>query len=179
VRLFVAVWPDDETCERLAELSVALGQPDGWRLVVAGSWHVTLRFLGEVVDDLVPRLADGVAGAVRSVGGPVRCEVGPATAWFSGGRVLQLPVSGLDDLAHRVRAATLPVVPEGRPERFEGHLTLGRAKGRGLARVARDALAGLCFSASFVVAQVDLVSSELTAAGPRYATVARAELAGP
>jgi 2'-5' RNA ligase len=176
----VAVWPDDETLDRLAQLTTGMGRPDGLRLVTASEWHVTLRFLGEVGDDAVPPLAEALAHAARSLSGPLRCEVGPATAWFSGGRVLQLPVAGLDELADAVRSTTLPVIPERRPERFTGHLTLARAKGRGrLGAADRKRLAGIAFSSRFEVAQVDLVSSELTSEGPHYVTVVSAPLGGP
>jgi 2'-5' RNA ligase len=178
VRLFVAVWPDAETLERLAALTLELGRPDGLRVVSSAEWHVTLRFLGQVEEVAVPRLTEALASVGRAGSGPVRCELGPATAWFSGGRVLQLPATGLDDLAACVRKMTRPVIPEDRPKRFTGHLTLARAKGRGLPATAREQLAGLPFSARFEVAHLDLVSSESTSEGPRYVTLARASLEG-
>ena len=54
--MFVAVRPDPETKERLAGLD--LSGEKGLRPVGPDRWHVTLRFLGEVDDALVPDPAD-------------------------------------------------------------------------------------------------------------------------
>jgi RNA 2',3'-cyclic 3'-phosphodiesterase len=175
--MFVAVWPDDVTLRALSSLEVRPAQ--GLRLVGVGQWHITLRFLGDVADDLVPALVDALGSATADMTGPVSCTVGPGTAWFAGGRVLQLPVAGLDDVADAVRVATVPVVPvadDGEPP-FNGHLTLARSKRR-LDASARKALAGVSFGATFNVESFDLVASRLSAEGPRYATLARIPLPG-
>jgi 2'-5' RNA ligase len=174
--MFVAVWPDDPTLQRLSLLELEPAQ--GLRLVGPGRWHITLRFLGEVEDALVPALVDAVGDAAGSMAGPLRCEVGPGTAWFSGERVLQIPVAGLDEGAEAVRRATLPLVPDsnhgGAP--FTGHLTVARSKQHGLDASVRAALAGVPFSASFDVKSFDLVASLLSSEGLRYTTVARVPL---
>jgi 2'-5' RNA ligase len=177
VRLFAAVWPDDATAQRLS--SLRLGTSDRLRLVGPGNWHITLRFLAEVDDDLVPMVVEALRSAARTLAGPVRCDLGPSTAWF-GDRVLQIPVGGVDDLAAAVRSATAPVVPEptrGAPP-FNGHLTIARSRGRRLARSVRDAVAGIPFAATFDVDRVDLVASQLNAEGRRYTTVATVPLLG-
>jgi RNA 2',3'-cyclic 3'-phosphodiesterase len=175
--MFVAAWPDAETKERLARLD--LDGEKGLRPVGPDRWHVTLRFLGEVDDALVPGLSDALRTAAAA-SGPVRCRLGPATAWFTGVRVLQLPAAGLDALAAVVREATLPLVPAAAPDEppFNGHLTLARAKGRRRAAPVARALAGIPFDASFVVDHVDLVGSTPTPNGHLYATLAQASL-GP
>jgi 2'-5' RNA ligase len=174
--MFVAVWPDAGTRERLAELE--LGPEKGLRPVGPERWHVTLRFLGEVDEALVPALTDALRAAVAAVPGPVQCRLGPGTAWFTGVRVLQVPAAGLDALAAAVRDATLPVVPapeQGEPP-FNGHLTLARAKGRRRAAPAARSLAGIPVEASFAVDHVDLVVSTPSPHGHVYATVAQASL---
>jgi RNA 2',3'-cyclic 3'-phosphodiesterase len=173
--MFVAAWPDAETKERLARLD--LDGEKGLRPVGPDRWHVTLRFLGEVDDALVPGLSDALRTAAAA-SGPVRCRLGPATAWFTGVRVLQLPAAGLDALAAVVREATLPLVPAAAPDEppFNGHLTLARAKGRRRAAPVARALAGIPFDASFVVDHVDLVGSTPTPNGHLYATLAQASL---
>jgi 2'-5' RNA ligase len=176
--MFVAAWPDAETKERLAGLD--LGGERGLRPVGPDRWHVTLRFLGEVDDALVPGLSDALRTAAAAVSGPVLCRLGPATAWFTGVRVLQLPAAGLDTLAAAVREATLPLVPAAAPDEppFNGHLTLARAKGRRRAAPVARPLAGIPFSAAFVVDRVELVNSTPTQNGHLYATLAEAAL-GP
>jgi RNA 2',3'-cyclic 3'-phosphodiesterase len=175
MRMFAAVWPDETTRRRLSLLE--LGPAPGLRLVGPDQWHVTLRFFGDVDDDLMPGLLDALTRAAATVGS-VRCEVGPATAWLDGGRVLHVPVAGLDAVARAVREATGPIVPdlESGPRPFTGHLTVARSR-----RGRRDgpdpaALAGVPFVASFDVEAFDLVASELTPEGPRYTTLARLTL---
>jgi 2'-5' RNA ligase len=174
--MFVAVWPDDSTLKRLSLLE--LGSAQGVSLVRPGRWHITLRFLGDVEEDLVPALVDALRGAAESMAGPFQCEVGPTTAWFSGQRVLQLPVAGLDEAAEAVRLATLPVVPDSThgEAKFTGHLTVARSRRRRLDASARATLAGVPFAASFEVDCVDLVASHLSSEGPRYTTLARVPL---
>lgn len=175
MRLFVAAWPDEETRERLG--SLVLGRGKGLRLVGPSRWHVTLRFLGDVDGALVDLLGDALVGATAKLAGPTRCHLGPATAWFTGVRVLQVPAVGLDEIAATVRDATVGLVPEPEPDEpaFNGHLTLARAKGR-LGPTARAALAGIPFEAEFEVPHVDLVSSTPSPGGHVYATLARATL---
>jgi 2'-5' RNA ligase len=177
VRLFVAAWPDDETRVRLGSLS--LGRAKGLRLVGPSRWHVTLRFFREVDEALVDPLRDAVIRATTALTGPVRCRLGPETDWFTGVRVLQVPASGLDQVAGAIRDATLPLVPEPEPDEppFNGHLTLARAKGR-LGAAARAELAGIPFEADFNVTHVDLVASTPSPHGHVYTTLARAPL-GP
>jgi 2'-5' RNA ligase len=186
VRMFVAVWPDAATRRRLSRL--ALGSDQGLRLVNPAQWHVTLRFLGEVDEALVPALIGELGEVVQNTASPLRCRMGPATAWFSGERVLQVPVAGLEGVAEQVYRATVALVPDpapGRRPHFTGHLTLGRATRRrpdrpdraGTAvQAARPTLAGIPIAGSFTVGAIDLVRSTLTEEGPRYTTLARLPL---
>ncbi len=177
MRLFVAVWPDDSTAQRLSSLK--LGPTDGLRLVGSGTWHVTLRFLGDVDDDRVPELVEALDSTAANMPGAIRCRAGPETAWF-GDRVLQIPVRGLEDLAVAVRSATIPVVPVGseKEPRFNGHLTVARAKGHRLGPSAKRSLAGIRFATKFDVESFDLVSSEHSSQGRRYTTLATSLLRG-
>jgi 2'-5' RNA ligase len=178
VRLFVAVWPDAETRRRLSGLELELGRTKGLRFVGPERWHVTLRFLGEVDDNAVDPLGEALVSAAAAFSGPLQCRLGPGTGWFTGVRVLHLPAAGLDGLAAAVREATLPIVGEpGEPEpSFNGHLTLARSKGRRLGVAALGEMAGIPFEAAFPVTSVDLVSSQPSPQGHRYATVVRAPL---
>ena len=74
---------------------------------------------------LLPTLTEALERAVTTVPGPVHCTIGPATAWFSGGRVLQIPASGLEGVAEAVRQATVPIIPDAGEAPFVGHLTVG------------------------------------------------------
>jgi RNA 2',3'-cyclic 3'-phosphodiesterase len=179
VRLFVAVWPDDETRRRLAGLELELGRTKGLRFVGPERWHVTLRFLGEVEEDALDPLGDALLACAAAIPGPLQCRLGPGTGWFTGVRVLQLPAAGLDGIAAAVRAATLPFVPDPADAEpaFNGHLTLARSKGRRLGVAALGEMANIPFEAAFPVRAVDLVSSQPSPQGHRYSTVVRAPLA--
>jgi 2'-5' RNA ligase len=176
----VAVWPDDETRRRLTGLQLELGRSKGLRFVGAARWHVTLRFLGEVGEEVVAPLGDALAACAAAYPQPVECRLGPGTGWFAGVRVLHLPATGVDGLADAVRAATLPFVPEPvEPEPpFNGHLTLARSKGRRLSVAALGEMAGIPFEVVFPVPALDLVSSQPSPEGHIYTTLVRAPIGG-
>lgn len=165
-RLFVAVRPPEEVLDTVA----GLPRPDvaGLRWTSRDQWHVTLRFLGSVEDPSV--VADAVRQASLGPTAPVVARIGPTVDRF-GHRVLHLPVSGLEELARLVAAATADMgrPPEDRP--FAGHLTLARA-GRG-ARVDLRPLAGTPSAASWPVDHLSLMESHLGRARARYEELAR------
>ena len=136
-------------------------------------WHVTVRFLGEVEDHLFPTLTEALERAVTTVPGPVHCAIGPATAWFSGGRVLQIPATGLEDVAGTVQQATVPLIPDAGEAPFIGHLTVGRVRGRRADPSTVPAVAGLAFTAEFDVRHLLLVASAPSPGGPHYTTLAQ------
>jgi 2'-5' RNA ligase len=176
VRLFVAAWPDAKTRDGLSALP--LGSVPGVRPTGAGAWHATLRFLGTVDEEAVPVLVDALSRAVGTVPGPT-CRVGPETAWTGNGRVLYLPVVGLDALAAAVVRATTPVAPggPGRDRPFSGHITVARTGRRSPRPAVRAQLAGIPFRSEFEVDTVDLVASTTSSQGARYTTLERMRLA--
>jgi 2'-5' RNA ligase len=178
-RLFVAAWPDEPTRRGLHQVESQLARGRGLRLVGPTRWHVTLRFLGappEEADRWVEQIGQALRVACTTLDGPASCELGPGTAWFTGARVLQLPVAGLDHVAATVRTATRSWVPEPPDELpFNGHLTLARSTRR---RLGAAGAAGIPFSARFAVDQVDLVASDPSPHGHVYTTLVRAPL-GP
>jgi 2'-5' RNA ligase len=168
LRLFVAVVPPDALLDRVA----ALPRPEteGLRWTTREQWHVTLRFLGAV------DTAGAVSAALASLGAP-RCEAhaGPTVSRF-GRRVLQLPVTGLDEVAAAVVTATAGIgrPPEDRP--FSGHLTLARARAR--RGVDLRPLTGARLEVSWAVDEVCLFESRLHPHGARYTVVERFALSG-
>lgn len=176
--MFVATWPDDSTLGRLSALQLAPLKT--LRVVEPSQWHITLRFFGDVDPVLVPALVGALETAAGKLPNSIHCEVGSRTAWFGGARVLQIPVSGLDDAAVAIRDETVTIVPDIGPggARFTGHLTVARSNQRRLAASERSALAGIPFTASFAVDSFDLVASQRSPEGFRYKILEHVPLRG-
>ena len=161
----MAVLPPPEVLDLVA----ALERPpiEGLRWTTRDQWHVTLRFLGETEVAPVVAALSGVSA------GRGRAQVGPTVGRF-GRRILHLPVSGLDDMARDVIAATAALgrPPDDRP--FHGHLTLARVAGT--AKVDLRRLAGTPLQAAWDVESCCLMESRLAPAGARYQLVERFEV---
>jgi 2'-5' RNA ligase len=152
------------TQEAAAELAAA-------RPVPAGSWHLTLRFLGEVLDDRP--LRDALGAALR--GRPaLPCVVEGLGAFPNAkqARVLWagVRVPGVDGLAAAVEEATAPFGEPPERRRFVAHATLARlgrpADVRSLLARRKDTLL-----AQGVLDRVVLYDSRVSASGPAYAPV--------
>lgn len=176
MRAFVAVWPPPAVVRRLTEIDRPV-RP-GVRWTTEDQWHVTLRFLGEIGEEQVQGVnaaleAPAPVGRVK----PVTAVAGPALARL-GPSILCVPVSGLDELAAAVMAATATVgdVPSVPDRPFRGHVTVARAR-RGVRLAPAPPGAVVPFAASWPVGEVTLVASTLHPAGARYQVVGRYPLA--
>jgi 2'-5' RNA ligase len=170
VRLFVAVWPPPPVVELLA--AIERSTTAGVRWTTADQWHVTLRFLGDVVgDDRGKITLDRLGSLARTA--PVTVTAGPAVVPL-GPSVLCLPVAGLDDVAAGVGHATAGIGTQVGKRPFRGHLTIARLKDG----VAAPSSAWAALSASWEVDEVTLVASRLHPTGARYEVIGRVPLAG-
>ena len=129
-----------------------------------------LQDLAEVVDAMAT-----VAARHR----PLTAVLGPVTGRFKE-RILHVPVTGLDDLAADVIAATATMgdaPPEDRA--FQGHLTLARVRPR-QARLSPPALppsvVGRPLAGSWTVRELTLVASDRRPGGSAYSVIDRAPL---
>lgn len=172
MRLFVGVRPPAAVRDVVG--TVPRWEDPSFRWTTPSQWHVTLRFLGAVREDEVPALASALA-RVAAQEPPREARLGPETTRLGRG-TLVVPVTGLDELAVAVAAATAGVgrPPSGRP--FTGHLTLARGRGR---RPVPARTAGFPLSATWRVDGFALLSSELHPDGARYDDVETFPLAGP
>ena len=170
MRLFVAV----VLPEAVADLVAALPRPErtDLRWTTRAQWHVTLRFLGQAQPDEVIAAVPDALGLLGADAAPV-AELGPATAWFAGRRVLQVPVGGLEGLAAAVHEVTQPW---GRPDEppFSGHLTVARTVGR---RRGPAELAGAQLAACFAVTEIGVYASRSGPTGSVYQRLLRLPLA--
>lgn len=140
-RMFVAVWPTQPALEVLKRLDRPGEAPIRWS--DPSSWHVTLLFLGNIERRMALESFESVDLSGLAV--PVVARAGPSTSSF-GGRVLYVPVGGLDELA-QVVSAGYRAAGWQRPEdlhpavdlSFSGHMTLGRARSKARSKAhARD-----------------------------------------
>ena len=176
MRLFVALnlpSPVREALWAAAEPLRELGLPVNW--VRGDGIHVTVKFLGDVVDD---REAEVTAALGRAAQGARTLTLAlegfgvfpdfhrPRVVWAG-----IAPEPGLEILQHRVEQELAPLgfPTEARP--FRPHVTLGRAR-----RDARPrdfagleaALARLEFAQTAVVSALDLMQSTLGSGGAVY-----------
>jgi RNA 2',3'-cyclic 3'-phosphodiesterase len=173
VRLFVAVEVPDEVRDAVAALERPEGDDVRWS--EPGSWHVTLRFLGEVDDGEAPVAALGrvVAAATTASVGPTPERLGPTA--------VVLAVEGLDEVAAAVAVAFAGLAGDragDQGRRFTGHLTLGRLRRPG--RWPAGGAGTLPGPVRWRVGSVALVRSHLRTGAPaRYEVLARQPLEVP
>jgi len=140
--------------------------------------HVTLKFLGERRDTLVPDL-ERALGAVAARHEPIDVHTTEIGAFpnFRRARVVWVGMTGeteLRALTHGIdeRFEELGIPAESRA--FKAHLTLGRVKGEMTpddARAMATAAELVREPRGFSVRTVDLMHSELGPGGPRYSVL--------
>jgi RNA 2',3'-cyclic 3'-phosphodiesterase len=127
-RLFLALWPDEDTRDAIAAWQSGWQWPDGAKLVGRERLHLTLHFIGNVP---VARLAELRRG-LRVPFEPMELAFGAGELWPGGIAVLrptQTPAPLLDlhaRLALALQQLALPV--EDRV--FRAHVTLARKAAR-------------------------------------------------
>ena len=165
MRLFVAVEVPAEVRGAVAAIERPAGDDVRW--ADPSSWHVTLRFLGEV---------EGSAGAEAALGA---VTASPATAVVGrtpkrlGPTALVLPVDGLAEVASAVGTAFAALPGEERRP-FAGHLTLGRLRRPG--RWPAHGVGALAEEVRWYADAVVLVRSQLGGGPARYDVLARQPL---
>jgi RNA 2',3'-cyclic 3'-phosphodiesterase len=174
VRLFVAVSPPEEVLALIEGLPRPNLQKLRW--TTSDQWHVTLRFLGEVQrPGPVAEALRSVPHALKEAGvASVEAILGPAVAWFTGRKILQVPVAGTEALAALASDATAEFGEPPDKAPYVGHITLARVRGKTKGPVN---LAGTPVRAAWRVDDIVLVSSTLGSGGARYEMLERVPLA--
>lgn len=184
VRTFVAVDLGSSVRDRIVSLQKSLGADGvGCTWVDPANLHVTLAFLGEVVErDLarvcrvVSRSLAGHPSFVMRVEG-IGCFPGPDRP-----RVLWVGVTeGAEEVAGLHAALDGPLAEEGwrrEERRFTAHVTLGRVKKEPRGDVLRAALRrhAAWRGGETEVGEVRVMSSELNPRGPVYTVLSRVNL---
>ena len=124
LRLFLALWPDDDTRIALLAWQQAQTWPAAARLTRADDLHLTLHFLGQVPQTLLPALKQ----ALLPPSAPVTLTLDRVEVWPNGVAVLlpqATPPALLDlhgQLGDTLTQLGLPLEP--RP--YQPHVTLAR-----------------------------------------------------
>ncbi len=134
MRLFIALPLEKAVEEHLSRLITTLKQKGGQvRWVAPKNIHLTVRFLGDTEDDLVPELSKLIDNTAADFT-PVQTRIDHLGAFPNLHRpnVIWVGVNDntdiLAELANRIEAGVrqLGIKPDSKP--FKAHLTLGRVK---------------------------------------------------
>ncbi len=174
MRAFVAVFPPPEVREILVREARKLPVSGEVRWVRPANVHLTLKFLGDVAEEDLGRVAE-VLERVCERHEPfeaVPCGFGA----FPSSRRAKILWAGIGEGSERLRALASDVELSLEPLGFERearpytpHLTLGRARGRPASLEAAGASAPGC---RFWVRRVELMKSVLGGAGAAYSSIA-------
>ena len=188
-RLFIALAVPPEIRVEIGRVQGRLRRdapPGAIRWTRQEQFHVTLKFLGDIpsaqLAALEPAVYQACAGrpALRLSARGIGCfpnEQRPRGIWIRAND----PDGQLAELRQRLDEAMRPFAPMAKPEKFTGHITLGRFKpGRHAAieklleraTVLRDRHFG-----DWTAVTVEIVRSELSSTGARHTPLASCPLA--
>jgi 2'-5' RNA ligase len=170
LRLFFALWPDDEVRARIAREATTAVADSGGRLIPPDNLHVTLLFLGHTPHS---RLAQATAAAARVRCRGLRIAFDQIEVWARSHIVAltsSAPPVEAGELAASLRAQLAGLAPDEERE-FRPHVTLARDARR---RSASRAIEPVEWKAREFV----LVESNMTRTGSTYAVRERWPLAG-
>jgi 2'-5' RNA ligase len=187
-RLFIAVFVPEEVKSEIEKAQIELRRalPEGCvRWTKRQQLHLTLKFLGNVGAERIESLAGLVRGVCRQFA-PLELRA-KQVGFFPEHGFPRVVWVGIDDrqrqllsLQREIERASRDFAPEEAPEKFTGHVTLGRVKqirrveAEILAR-AKSEMADRIFG-EWTATQVDLMRSELEAAGARHESLAAMRL---
>ena len=190
MRLFIGIELDDAVTAAAAEAALQLKARLGAvapgfnaRWIDRANLHITLWFIGEVVDERAGSIAESLRAPFDIA--PFRLELGGCGAFPPSGapRVLWIGTTrGADpmrDLYGRIEKRLVPLgfAAERRP--YTPHLTIARVKdpGRASGRVIRQAIAAIpAACGESAVAAVTLFRSRLSPRGAAYEPLLRVPL---
>ena len=173
MRVFVAVFPPPEVQETLIEAARAL-PTDAFRLTAPERVHLTLKFLGEVLPEDLPRVSSALE-RIGQRGEPFDATISGFGAFPSAhrARILWAGIGqGAEGFRVLSRAVEDLLEPEGfarEDKPFLPHLTLGRAR----RSVPFDPDEATLPRLGFSVGALDLVESRQGASGVTYSVLER------
>ena len=176
MRAFVAVFPPSEMQEALADAARGLPVVGKVRLTPPSNIHLTLKFLGDVSQEDLGRLAEALE-PVRERHEPFEASISGFGA-FPSPRRARILWAGIGEGAAELRALARDVEESLEPLGFERddrtyvpHLTLGRARVRPVALETVERVESPSPVPEFFVRHVELMESVLGGAGAAYSTL--------
>ena len=186
MRLFFAVPVAESVRATVGEAvgGIPIDDPP-WRWIPPGNYHITLKFLGEVEEVMLPRLVDAATRTAASTA-PFELSFGHFGAFPSFGRARVLFYAAergseeLASLSGRLEAELERLGFERERRKFRAHLTLARVRNRLPAetRVILESVPGLEGRALHTVERFVLMQSTLSRSGARYDELASFPLGG-
>jgi 2'-5' RNA ligase len=189
IRTFIAIDLPEACHQALSELQEQLkgaDAPVSW--VKVHSIHVTLKFLGNIPEELVPRIQTAMEQVAAHTSPfilqPAGCGAFPSLKQM---RIIWAGLGGdaeatqrLQELQREVESAMEPFGFKKEDRPFKPHLTLGRVKGRRNLRALQDiALKWQDFRTEpFKITEIVLYRSDLRPDGSVYTALFRAPFAG-
>jgi RNA 2',3'-cyclic 3'-phosphodiesterase len=187
VRLFVAIQLKKDIQDAITsaiQKASLIDAPVKW--LEPGNLHLTLYFLGDVPENRVGEVGEGLVSASRAVG-PFEMQLGGLGGFPNAKkpRVLFTPVTqgheNLRDLARSIAKELNGIGAKQEDREFHAHVTLGRAKGfkgtKGLVAVLEPAIPA--DMGKMKVEGFALIESVLTTTGPLYRVVQEFKLKSP
>ncbi len=185
VRTFVAVEINSDVRDRAAALIERLrASAADVKWVDPHNLHLTLKFLGDVPSNEIPRVCEAVRRGAAKVE-PLRLEVRGAGAFPNADRPRTLWLGVGDgeaemiELHKQIEDALAKLGYRKEHRRFHPHLTIGRVRRSGPNVSDLGNLVGQnadFLAAQVTVAKVVVFSSRLATSGPTHETLSRAKL---
>lgn len=170
-RLFFSLWPSDEFCARVEAATRAVSRESGGRIIPPRNFHVTLLFLGEVLQSHIGAIRQAAAAVGGS--GAFTLDFDRIEAW-PGSKVLCLtpsnPPPAAARLSKELRCRLSPEQCRPGAREFRPHITLARDLPRIHAAAAIEPL-------RWKLNEFVLVESRRGAGGSNYALLGRWPLA--
>jgi len=177
IRTFIAIaLPDDIKASIDTAVAAIRERNRSVRWVKPEGLHITLKFLGEIPEDIVAPLSVDLDGAARASRPLSLCLAGfgafpgvkrPRVVWIG----LEGDVAELATLARSIdrACATYGITEERRP--FSAHITLGRLKTPTVVDLGIGSVPGM-----FMASEVLLYRSVLSPGGAQYTVLHRSSL---
>lgn len=185
VRTFVAIELPEEVRRQIEMVQAILKEaqaPVKW--VEPKNVHITLKFIGEIPEERLEPLFQGVQSGLKGAG-PFYLKLSGIGAFpnLKRPRVIWIGVNrGKEELVRLQQSVERNICAHGFPQEereFSPHLTIGRVKSLwGLADLVRRIKTVEFVSGDIIVEGVVVVRSDLTPQGPIYTTLKKYLLSG-